>query len=327
MKLIDKLKGLIRRNGAVSAFAAFHARVKPGLRVFEEIEKKYGGAKMFLCPYAGTGDVYLACMYMNAFASQNDYDNFVVLVIGQSNYKIAQLFGFKQIEKIDQKQADCLVRLYIFLGSENGQIILMHHQPPQLYCGILENMRNINGLHFVDLYTRCVFNLDPAGDMQLPQFHDSDQEIDRLFAENRLIPGRTVVLAPYVNTLPSLPWWVWCNLADKLLQKGYVVCTNVASPSEAPVNGTIPLRFGYDISVPLLEKCGYFVGVRSGFCDIISSASCKKIIVYQPYLFWGEGTNFDYFSLNRIGFCDDAIELEYEGVEFYDLIDEILDNF
>ena len=114
------------------------------------------------------------------------------------------------------------------------------------------------------------------------------------------------------------------NIAEKLKNRGYVVCTNCGSPAELPINGTIPLRFGFDISVPVLEKCGYFVGIRSGFCDIISSADCKKIIVYQPYLFWGSGTNYDYFSLNKIGFCGDAIELEYEGVEFLDLIERII---
>lgn len=103
-----------------------------------------------------------------------------------------------------------------------------------------------------------------------------------------------------------------------------MVCTNCGSPNEKEIEGTVALRFSYDISVPVIEKCGFFIGIRSGFCDVISTAKCKKIIIYQPYIFWGEGTNLDYFSLNKNKFCNDAIEIEYEGVEFLKLIDQIV---
>ncbi len=325
MSFFEHFKSIARRNETVSLSAAFNFRIKRGLNIYNRIAGKYKGCKIFLCPYAGTGDVYLAGMYINAFARNNGIDDFVVVVIGGSNFKVANLFGFKNIEKISQNEADMLVRLSIFLGK-NDEILIMHHHPPQTYCGILENMRNFNGLNFVDLYIKSVFDLDPEKDKQLPSFDYNSNKLYSVFEEQRLVPGKTVVLSPFVNTLPSLPWWVWCNIAEKLKERGYTVCTNVGSPSEFPINGTIPLSFPYDISVPILEKCGYFIGIRSGFCDIISSAACKKIIIYQPYLFWGAGTNFDYFSLNKIGFCDDAVELEYEGVEFYDLIDKIIDS-
>ena len=132
------------------------------------------------------------------------------------------------------------------------------------------------------------------------------------------------MLSPYVNTLPAIPPWVWVELAKRLKLEGYVVGTNCGGPSEKAVEGTIELRFDYDISVPVLEKCGYFIGIRSGFCDIVSSAKCKKIIIYQPYIFWGDGSNLDYFSLNKNELCDDAIEIEYVGIQFYKMIDQII---
>lgn len=325
MNISEKIKQKLKRNGKLGAKAAFKARITPGYNVFKRImTSKDCNEKMFLCPYAGTGDVYLASMYMNAFAKANEIENFVVVVIGNANFKIASLFGFKRVVKISQEDADYLIRLVMFLGEENDRIVVMHHHPPQMHCGILENMRNINKINFTDLFLTNVFHLDLYKDKQLPQFNYSSPQINDLFIKNNLIEGKTVILSPYVNTLSGLPWWVWVNIAQKLKDFGFVVCTNCGTPSEQPINGTIPLYFGYDISVPMLEKCGYFVGIRSGFCDVVSSAACKKIIIYQPYLFWGAGTNYDYFSLNKIGFCNDAIEFEYEGVEFYDLIDRVI---
>ena len=303
----------------------FNSDILPGAKLYESIIYKLPkNCMLYLCPYVGTGDVYLVSMYFKAYAKKNGHENFCVIVIGKANYKVASLFKFEYIISVTQEEADSLVRLYMMLGENNNRIKMMHHDPPQIWCGILENFRNINNLHFIDLYMANVFHLDSINDRQLPYFDYNSKQIDEIFKENKLKENNTVILSPYVNTLPPLPWWVWVNLAEKIKKRGYVVCTNIGGPQELPINGTIPLQFGFDISVPLLEKCGYFVGIRSGLCDIISSARCKKIIIYQPYLFWGHGTNYDYFSLNKIGFCSDAIEVSYEGVEFLELIDEIL---
>lgn len=304
----------------------FDTEVLAGANLYDDIMYQLPkDCKIYLCPYAGTGDVYLASMYMKAYAARNNHENFCVIVVGKANHRVALLFKFSYVISVTQSEADSLLRLYMMLG-EDCSIKLMHHDPPKMWCGILENFRNINGLHFVDLFMANVFHLDPIADRQLPSFDYVSEKIEELFEENKLEENNTVILSPYVNTLPPLPQWVWTNLAGKLKKRGYVVCTNVGGPDEAEIPGTIPLQFGFDISVPVLEKCGYFVGIRSGLCDIISSAKCKKIIIYQPYLFWGEGTNWDYFGLNKIGFCDDAVELSYEGVEFLDLIDEILEK-
>lgn len=324
----NKIKAKIKSNGKRAVPSMYYFRIMPGYELFCRLMESYPkDAVMFLCPYAGTGDVYLACLYMTAYAKKEQIKDFVVAVIGGSNFKVASLFSFKNVIKISQQEADSLVRLCMFLDKSSDRLRLMHHQPPQCYCGILEMMRNIHDLNFTDLFLYNVFNVDLYNDREEPVFDYLSENIEKLFIENRLVPGKTVILSPYVNTLPSLPWWVWVNIAHKLKDKGYVVCTNCGSPDEYPINGTIPLRFDYKISVPVIENCGYFLGIRNGFCDIISSAKCKKIIIYQPYLFWGSGTNFDYFSLKKIGMCDDAVELSYQGVEFLKLIDDIMEQF
>ncbi len=302
--------------------------LKPASEIYENImsEYTYKDCKLFLCPYAGTGDVYLVCLYIKQFAKKNNINHYVLAVIGQANYKVAKLFEIQNIIKISQEEADKLTYLYMAICDEFKDIVLLHHDPIQNYCGILENFRNVNNTNFMDMYIYNVFKGLTIQDKILPKFNYESKRIKDLIFKHRIEEGNTVVLSPYVNTLPPIPWWVWRQLAERLKMHGYMVCTNCGSPTEKAIEGTIPLHFDYDISVPILEKCGYFVGIRSGFCDIISSAKCKKIIVYQPYIFWGEGDNLDYFSLNINGFCNDAIEIEYEGIQFTKLIDDIVQN-
>ncbi|MBP8969550.1 MAG: hypothetical protein KBG42_09755 [Lachnospiraceae bacterium] len=294
----------------------------PGLDVYNRI-KSESDEKIFLCPYAGTGDVYMASMYLQNYVSDKGIKSYVLAVIGQGNIKVAKLFNISKIVSVSQIEADSLIRLTMFLGDSCNDIEVLHHDAPQVHFGILENFRNINGFHFTDLFVNAVFGHSPDVCSQKPSFSYDNDEIESLFDKYKLKKGKTVVLSPYANTLSLLPKWIWEDLTDDLIDKGYSVVTNCGCPGEIPVRGTIPVFFDYSISVPFIEKCGYFVGIRSGLCDVISSARARKIIVYQPYVFWGEGTPYDYFSLNRIGFCSDALELEYEGVEFLDLVKQI----
>ncbi len=298
--------------------------INPGLSLYKAIlEDKSEDYVLFLCPYAGTGDVYLSGMYIKSFAQKNNIINYIVLVIGEGNRKVISLFDFENIVKITQQEADCLIRLAMFLDDDK-HIVIIHHDAPQVYFGILENFRNINDLNFTDLFVNVVFGHSPESGKQLPCFRFDHERISAIFSKYDLQPGKTVVLSPYAKTLYLLPEWVWVKIASLLSSKGYTVVTNVGGEFEKPVEGTRAVYFDYDISVPFLEKCGYFIGIRSGLCDVISSARCKKIIIYQPYLFWGEATAFEYFSLNSIGFCDDAIELQYDGIEFLELIKRVV---
>ena len=125
----------------------------------------------------------------------------------------------------------------------------------------------------------------------------------------------------------GLPQWVWEKLAIKLNDKGYVVLTNCADKKEEPIKGTKGIFIPYKDLKCFLECSGFLVAMRSGFCEVVSSIKCRKIILYAPNIYWGEGTCTDYFSMKKMGLCEDAKELEYKGIEFENYIDEIMENF
>ena len=63
---------------------------------------------------------------------------------------------------------------------------------------------------------------------------------DILFEQNGLRKGKTVVLAPYTKSVTSIPSGFWERIAEKLIDHGFDVVTNV-SPEEKSVNNTIAL--------------------------------------------------------------------------------------
>lgn len=53
----------------------------------------------------------------------------------------------------------------------SDDIKLMHHDPTQNYCGILENLRNINETKFIDMYIHNIFMCDIVKDREFPKFN------------------------------------------------------------------------------------------------------------------------------------------------------------
>ena len=93
------------------------------------------------------------------------------------------------------------------------------------------------------------------------------------------------------------------------------------------VKGTKGIFLTYAEMIAALPDAGGFIAVRSGLCDIICHASCKKVILYPEGWLFGACSTLDYFSLNKIGLCADAVELEYGDLEYETLRDKIVECF
>ncbi len=305
-------------------FRFFYYRT--GLKIFKKLHRQYRqDCTICICPYKGTGDVYLASAFFKGSAF--DTKKSVFCVIGASNKKISELFRLNaKVLQFSQKEINSITRLSFFVGLEASNVKILHHAPINWHSGINDMFRNINGLDFTDLIGYGAFNIKDSKKLAKPHFLEKDDQTDALFGNGKLKKGKTVLLSPFSYTLSVLPNWFWKKLAKELTKLGYSVCTNLGSKKEKTIEGTEGVFLRYEQLGVFLKNAGYFIGIRSGFCDVISSIPCKKIVLYQPYMFWGDGENIDYFSLNKIGLCDDAIELQHKGIDFFSLIEEIKKN-
>lgn len=283
-----------------------------GKRIYDKLtlDKKF--SKVFLCPYTGTGDIYLIGTFWKQYCQINNIDDYIFVVITGACAKVAKMFNIKNIIVLPQKkQSEYLIKAYK-LFPEMVDLKILNDSWGEVHTNPIQWFRGYKGLHFTEMFKKYVFDLPDEVPPQHPEFKNADEEITEIFQENNLQYNKTVVLSPYSNTLADLPDELWIEVADILKQKGFVVCTNCNGKTELPIKGTNAVFFNLDIAPQFIEKAGYFIGVRSGFCDVISGSTAKKIILYAPKNKFYMASAFGYFSLKEMGLSSDVIEIQFD---------------
>lgn len=284
--------------------------VEKGIDIFEKIQRKYSDEHfMFLCPYPGTGDIYMACLYFRAYCEKHGIEKYIFAVIGGNCKRTAQLFDIKNIELITTEEKDALLRAWEFVGSERMPL------KPLLYWG-WRTKKYLYADHypqitFHEMFLYDVYGLDKTAVKQLPEKKKDNIYAVELFREKQLTPGKTIIMAPYAGSFVSeMKTEEWEMLAQKLKDKGYDVCTNCNGTTEQPINGTVPIFFPYHEAISVLEYAGGFIALRSGLCDIISSAECKMVVLYESGF---NAARYEYFSLKKMGLNLCVKEIVYSG--------------
>lgn len=299
----------------------FFCRVLLGLHTYRRILKACPleeGWQIYFMDYDGSGDTYLACSYLQSRGQIGQGSAFIAS--GALSLKIAQLFEFERFLQIRPKAALTVRMMERFYGQRLRIRPLLYESDFLEYSGIFRFMAGHRGLNFMSMLKigfefNCGLSYEEVPWKQ-PEFPYDSAELDTIFSAHHLTPGKTILLAPYAgkHDLWGIPMAFYAELAQKLQIKGFTLCTNSGDPEkEPPVPGTVPLFVSHRLVRPFCERAGYFVGLRSGLCDIISSAKgCKKIILSgkmtTPSVV---SSHQNFFSLNNMGLCEDAVELEY----------------
>lgn len=286
-----------------------------GKRIYDELLSKYGKVPMFVCPYTGTGDIYLIGTFWRQYLERNHIEDYVFLVITKACEKVTRLFGIKNVVVFKKKmECACLIQ-YHMLCPQKVNITLLNDSWYQIHTNPLEWFRGYKGLEFTELFRRFVFELPDGTKPEHPRFPNVDSKLDAIFQEKHLQAGNTVVLSPFSNTLADLPNGFWVGVAKRLQQQGFTVCTNSGGEAEPAVEGTEAVFCSLEIAPQFVERAGYFVGVRSGFCDIVSGSKAKKVILYDARNRFFNSSAYEYFSLRTMGLCKDAIEIQFEQAD------------
>ncbi|AGF58313.1 hypothetical protein B0P06_003372 [Clostridium saccharoperbutylacetonicum] len=272
-----------------------------GYDVYRKIIGKYGDEKTILiCPYRGIGDIYFISSYLNEYLIKNNVKEYVLVVVGNTCKRVAAMFNIGNIEVLEQSESDNLVDLYRMIKNEVNFIKVLSHN--YIHTDILNKFESSNKLFWGELFKYGVLEIDENSTKTIPLVCKRSEYVEELFAQNNLIRGKTVILSPYANTIVRLEDGVWEEIVEQLNQKGYKVCTNSVGAEEPPIEKSIPLEFPLEEAVSVIEYAGTFIGVRSGFCDLISNAKAKKIVLYPD-------NQSLFFSIKEMGLSDDISEI------------------
>lgn len=335
-ELLRKIRKRIKRCHIIGIPAVFFYRVLTGYWAYRRIIKTFPpdkDVKIFFMDYGGSGDTYLSCAYLAARQEITEKSFFVAA--GSLSLKIARLFDFKGYLEVSPDRAFSVRIMERFCGVPLRLQPLLYESDPLGYSGILRLMAGHRGLDFmsmlkIGLEVNCGIPYEEKPWRQ-PEFPYDPVEVDKIFRTHGLAPGKIVLLAPYAGkqNMWGIPMEFYTKLAAQLRAAGYTVCTNSGDPQkEPPVPGTLPLLVPHHLMRPFCERAGYFIGLRSGLCDIISAVKLRAKIVLYPVV-RTEGIAFfrEFFSLKNMGLCEDAVELELRNFYVEKIISKILDFF
>lgn len=308
-------------DDSLHIFAYMTATKIRGLYWYKKITRGHSReCTIFIAPYTGTGDIYLAGLFLNEYLKRNNITDYVFAVVSNACRKVADMFDIKNVSVLPHQVSDDIISLERATGRDLNIVVLNDG-----WMGDpLQWLRGYKGLNFEKVFRYFVFGFDDNVPHELPPRKDYSAEVDALFGQYGLVKGKTVVLSPYSNTLFDLPDDVLQTIVYHCKNQGFTVCTNCAG-AEKPVAGTAAVFFPLNQAIAFMDEAGYFIGVRSGLCDVISSSNCKKVILYEKEGFFYKSSQYEYFSLVNMGLCDDAVEIEYHDDLKEDVLNEIFD--
>ncbi|MFG6392767.1 MAG: hypothetical protein K1W24_01050 [Lachnospiraceae bacterium] len=306
-------------------FSLYQEKVISGENIYYDIKLKYPEMDyLFILPVKAIGDVFLGAYYAYNYSINRKISNPVFAVTGEVSKKAVLAVGYDKVISFTIEEMDCLERFYL-LCPEEYPVMEVNHQKPYT-CG-LRKIGNYKKIDFASLFFYGIYELE--GNIQGRKIEKKQESIiytEELFIQNNLPESNTVILAPYAKAASKIEMKFWECLANALKEEGYTVCTNVASKEETAVPGTYPLAFSLEYAKDVLEMAGYFIGLRSGFCDLVSQAKCKKIIFY-PDRVYTANKFIDFFSLANMGLADDVTEIVFCSERQQEILKQILQSF
>ncbi len=314
-----------RRKDGLGEFLRSAAAVVKGYKSYKRLTRgRAPNCAVFLMPYSGIGDTYLAGLFFHEYLAANSVKDYVFAVSNEGCRQVAEMFEIQNIVTLPQREQDGIISARRF-GRSHWPVKILNDAWVADYTNVNGRLRGYRGLNFEKVFRQFVFELGCEIKLRHPVSEINDAFNKELFVSGGLIQGRTVILAPYSNTLLALPNELWSGIAAECARMGFMVCTNCAGEAEKPIAGTVPIRVPLRYMPGVLEFAGCFIGARSGLCDVISSAKCTKIILYDKDYVFHFASSYEYFSLNGMGLCSDAAEYEVDSNNYDAAIAAIAD--
>lgn len=247
-------------------------RVERGISLLHDMEREYPGYFKILCPFSALGDVYFVMSYLPYFLQKRGKRDFVIGVIGRACAEVVGLFGDYHVKVLWQKDMDEIIQAALY--AEDSDTFIPHQDRP--YVVNLSKALYIKRISLEQLYCCGVFGLPVSTKPYCPVRLREYGELRQIW------PGKSVILSPYAKSVTSLQQDVWSQIVDDYKANGYVCYTNVFG-EEIPLPGTRPISPAISEIQSVVERAGTFIGIRSGLCDVLREASCRKVALYPDY--------------------------------------------
>ena len=286
-----------------------------GLHIYNRIVRRYGNElPIYVYDYDGLGDAYVFGILL-----KSKYDNNVIVTVRkQILKKVLNMIGLYNIEVLSEKESRFLYKL-LELKFKPSNLHPFTPIPLNLHTDILACLYGTK-LNMLDIY-KVYLGTSFEEKLRLEEFSPIQcPEIDELFIKNNIKEKKAIVLSPFSNSLVSFPYLFWDKLVEELSNIGYQIIINSVG-DEYVIPNTVHLDYTIENAPYVVEKAGAFIGIRSGFCDLISNTNALKLIINPKMEKINFNNNiFNAFSFSKMNIGKNIIEFEWDYDNYLELI-------
>lgn len=301
--------------------------IRKGKNIYKQLRKKYGNiCRFFISPARSIGDIYLILMYLKVYIQQKGIKNYLLIIHGNAANALCEKSYITKFIKIDSDEIKALRRFVQFIGEKKSNTYILNE-----LINHTNKMKNVIGYgnynNFSLCYRKILFSLTEDNNtiFENPIIQDR-KKIEKYIKNKKLIPKKTILIAPYTNYLRPLPTRFWERLVKKLLENGWMVYTNSSSEKEQAIKGTEAINLDFDELTAFVDQAGVFIGARSGICDVLSCTSANMYVLYIKHNENQFISSDQYFSLRAMGLNDKVKEYVYDDQQEDFLIEQILED-
>lgn len=271
-------------------------KVREGEAVYENLHTDKAET-LILCPYKGIGDIYFIGAYLHEYCRRNNIDNYRLAVVGGACKRVAEMFGIENVAIVSQREMDRIVKYISFVGIESFNVKILNHN--YSHYNILSPFEVNGRLSWGKMFHYGIMGFESAA--SLIALKPNNRKVN-MAEYNGLVKDKTVIFAPYANTVSNVDASLWEELAVKFKASGYEVFTNSVGESEPVINGTNPISAPLEDMAEIVEYAGIFIGIRSGICDLVAGTMAKKIILYPD-------RSSEFFKIEDMGIGENVNEI------------------
>lgn len=229
----------------------------------------------FVSPF-GLGDTYYLCAFKHEL--EKKWQGKIFFVIQPSHEAVCECFAnVNYIICKDTRYNGTINYLKLPQWSNIPKLGKLYPAHP-IPLGILASLKYNN---MTDLYIKFL-NIPNDSAMQKP---NNMPILCTKLKENieSIAPlDKIIFYLPEVQSMPSLPFFIYKNECEKLQKQGYTIIVNITKkPQYLNVSHIYNLNLSSREAVALALVCARVISMRSGFCDVIA-LHCKKLKVYYP---------------------------------------------
>ena len=249
-----------------------------GHNIAYKIIKKYKGYKI-ISIYSGIGDRVFTLAYLKSYLSKNNISKYKIVSATIENV-VYKYFGIDKDVLIYLPKKKML-SLNAFYTSDWG-FSFRHRHPELLSVSADAYMRsdffNYSELFYYSDIIKTIFKLPLSTAVSKVNVYNISSQLMKLFETEELIKGRTVIINPYANSCSEVPINFFQKISDKLRAYGFVIVTSTVGTQKS-LDGTKGIDFELIEAIDFCNRCGFVIGQRSGFMDLISFSQARIICV------------------------------------------------